>query len=518
MSCSKILSGDLPELTYEIIKYFRDDYSTLHSCILVNRSWCRLAIPLLWENPFSICAENYNFVEIYIHNLNDDLKIKLNECKIIDNNSLHLNTLFNYPSFLKYLNIYNFVHSVNEWFKANTKHEDQLCSVFDFISMSLFGIFIENEVNLHTLEIEVQSSYDTYIDNIVEFILKNPNFILNIRNLKLYILLNYDNEHSSDRILQIVNLHQNLKKIILNNDYLSLLRSLLLSKDYNCSNTLNTIVFYEIDFNFLNYEIFEQLNVLESIHIIYCSLSNNFFHQIINLSKQFKLKSLFIREIPQIDSIELLLQTSGHYLRNFGYNFGFYRHINISLRNQLLELITKYCKNIKYLYLSHGDDMNIYPLFNFIENMKQSLDYLTIDISSFTYHPLKRYYSEASQIILQNLGQVLPPKLEYLCLDLFYVESNDFEVFLKNSQDTFINKLLIRKINSQDILPYIKEYYIMKNKRVKYLSIYDLSSVGSKRDIDLFSLKDEVKEFGLYNIKVQSYNSSVIYDHMRVID
>ncbi|UZO06269.1 uncharacterized protein OCT59_026598 [Rhizophagus irregularis] len=484
MSCSKILSGDLPELTYEIIKYFRDDYSTLHSCILVNRSWCRLAIPLLWENPFSICAENYNFVEIYIHNLNDDLKIKLNECKIIDNNSLHLNTLFNYPSFLKYLNIYNFVHSVNEWFKANTKHEDQLCSVFDFISMSLFGIFIENEVNLHTLEIEVQSSYDTYIDNIVEFILKNPNFILNIRNLKLYILLNYDNEHSSDRILQIVNLHQNLKKIILNNDYLSLLRSLLLSKDYNCSNTLNTIVFYEIDFNFLNYEIFEQLNVLESIHIIYCSLSNNFFHQIINLSKQFKLKSLFIREIPQIDSIELLLQTSGHYLRNFG----------------------------------HGDDMNIYPLFNFIENMKQSLDYLTIDISSFTYHPLKRYYSEASQIILQNLGQVLPPKLEYLCLDLFYVESNDFEVFLKNSQDTFINKLLIRKINSQDILPYIKEYYIMKNKRVKYLSIYDLSSVGSKRDIDLFSLKDEVKEFGLYNIKVQSYNSSVIYDHMRVID
>ncbi|POG58608.1 hypothetical protein GLOIN_2v1729262, partial [Rhizophagus irregularis DAOM 181602=DAOM 197198] len=54
MSCSKIFSGDLPELIFDIIKYFQDDYSTLYSCVLVNRLWCRLTIPLLWENPFSI--------------------------------------------------------------------------------------------------------------------------------------------------------------------------------------------------------------------------------------------------------------------------------------------------------------------------------------------------------------------------------------------------------------------------------------------------------------------------------
>ncbi|POG73895.1 hypothetical protein GLOIN_2v1580665, partial [Rhizophagus irregularis DAOM 181602=DAOM 197198] len=40
MSCSKIFSGDLPELIYEIIKYFQNDYSTLYSCILVNKLWC----------------------------------------------------------------------------------------------------------------------------------------------------------------------------------------------------------------------------------------------------------------------------------------------------------------------------------------------------------------------------------------------------------------------------------------------------------------------------------------------
>src|SRR5687767_172084 len=117
MSCSKIFSGDLPELTYKVIKYFQNDLSTLHSCILVNRLWCRLAIPLLWENPFSIHTENYNFIEIYLHSLNDDFIT--NKYTII-NKSSHSNILFNYPRFLKYLNTNEFIFSVDKWSKLVT--------------------------------------------------------------------------------------------------------------------------------------------------------------------------------------------------------------------------------------------------------------------------------------------------------------------------------------------------------------------------------------------------------------
>src|SRR5436190_13023540 len=105
---SKIFSGDLPELLNEIIQYFQTDFSTLHSCILVNRLWCRFAIPLLWENPFSIIpCKNYNpieyhykfrFIDIYLINLNDNDIIKLNEFGI--NHLSPSNTLFNYPSFI----------------------------------------------------------------------------------------------------------------------------------------------------------------------------------------------------------------------------------------------------------------------------------------------------------------------------------------------------------------------------------------------------------------------------------
>src|SRR4051812_44591344 len=100
MSCSKLFSGDLPELIYEIVKYFYNDVSTLHSCILVNRLWCRLAIPLLWENPFQSSAKNF------LLHINDDIfkpKLKENEIK---NYLFPSNRLFNYPSFIKYLNIW----------------------------------------------------------------------------------------------------------------------------------------------------------------------------------------------------------------------------------------------------------------------------------------------------------------------------------------------------------------------------------------------------------------------------
>src|SRR5438034_1935023 len=99
MACSKLFSGNLPELTDVIIQYFRNDYKSLHSCVLVSRLFCRLAIPLLWEDPFSMnLPKNYHFIEIYLHYLNDDDKAKLNQYGF-NNDLFPSNILFNYPSF-----------------------------------------------------------------------------------------------------------------------------------------------------------------------------------------------------------------------------------------------------------------------------------------------------------------------------------------------------------------------------------------------------------------------------------
>jgi len=109
---------------------------------------------------------------------------------------------------------------------------------------------------------------------------------------------------------------------------------------------------------------------------------------------------------------------------------------------------------------------------------------------------------------LQNLGQILPFKLEYLDL-ILTMNTNDLEIFLINSQNTFIKKLIfsniingIREEAGQDDMLYNIKEYIMKKKRVKYIAFRTNDYPASS---ELFNLKDEVKEFRLHDIIVQDY-------------
>jgi hypothetical protein len=608
MAYSKISLGDLPELTNEIIHYFQNDYSMLHSCVLVNRLWCRIAIPLLWEDPFSIPTRNYNFIGICLRNLNEYDKAKLIDYGINDN-IFQTNTLFNYPSFIKCLNTSKIGYSVDKWICSFTQNSPEQNSNFfiqqqqnfgnfgqcilppiknlflnsnsqsnssssssslpslstlnlpgfnsrfkiekkidnielrmeiiNFIYKSLFKIFIQNNVNLLTFEVILIRLKDhNYFNDIFDIILQDPIFIRDIKNLKfsfklrnikltkIYLFLkflynncnsitniNFQFKKSDDSIIDnmsshIINTRQNLKKILLDFDSLPLYNSLLssLRLSNNCSNTLNTIIFYHIDFkNILIFkEIFERLNVLESIHIIDChSLNFDFIEQIVNINKPIKLRSLFINDMLQIKSFQLLFQKSGDYLENLGFG-------NNSLKKSLIELIIKYCTKIKFFELPGFDYsiyQNIYLMLDLIRNFGQNLNYLSIG------------YDPISSIVLQNLGQFLPFKLEYLKLSFIINNINDFESFLLNSQNTFINKLVIRneiQIGGHDILPYIKKY-IMEKRRVKYLAFKITFLNGNFKDLS--SLIDEVKIFKLYGIKVQNYDmlNIQIYDYIKDI-
>ncbi|GBC18821.2 hypothetical protein GLOIN_2v1762341 [Rhizophagus irregularis DAOM 181602=DAOM 197198] len=95
-------------------------------------------------------------------------------------------TLFDYPSFIKRLNLKEIGFSIRSWvhnkegsIRSWVQNKESIKGTWQ----ALFSLFIENEVNLHSLEILDYPEYE-YCD-VFELILQNSNFIRNVKNFTL---------------------------------------------------------------------------------------------------------------------------------------------------------------------------------------------------------------------------------------------------------------------------------------------------------------------------------------------
>jgi hypothetical protein len=392
------------------------------------------------------------------------------------------------------LNTRDLIYYINEWVSSiKTDKQDNPTLYSNFLNSkrliceSIFKTFIENGVNLHTFKFEIVTDNNEFYNSIIKLILQTPNFINNAKNLMIGNfdrLTNIEKDTIIENTTHMIKSQKNLKKIIFRYSNHILYDSLLSLKNSNSSNTLKTIIFYQIDFSniFIFKEVFEQLNVLESIHMIYCRFFNSDFIQQINeLNKPFKLRSLYIlSKTYHVGSIRLLIQKAGNYLENFGFGFECYK------LKRILKLITKYCNKIKYLELPGFIDGKIYSVFDLIKNIGQNLNYLDITFHGMYIDYYVEELTELSSIILKNLGQILPLRLEYLYLFLYAITTIDLEIFLNNIQNTFIENLLINYITAEyeDILFNLLDKYIVKKKRVRYLGLTDnLYNLSEDNDV-----------------------------------
>ncbi|KAF0430120.1 hypothetical protein F8M41_005564 [Gigaspora margarita] len=75
---SKIFMGDMPELMENILNNLNNEFYSLYSW---SRHWCKISIPILWENPFSF-DKNSSFISQYFSSLDETEKFILKECGI----------------------------------------------------------------------------------------------------------------------------------------------------------------------------------------------------------------------------------------------------------------------------------------------------------------------------------------------------------------------------------------------------------------------------------------------------
>ncbi|GES74654.1 hypothetical protein GLOIN_2v1777651 [Rhizophagus clarus] len=67
------------DVLYLIFEEFRNDEKTLHSCLLVNKTWCETIIPILWKDPWKYLKreKEKSLLNVIISHLSDESKNNL---------------------------------------------------------------------------------------------------------------------------------------------------------------------------------------------------------------------------------------------------------------------------------------------------------------------------------------------------------------------------------------------------------------------------------------------------------
>src|SRR3954447_17278642 len=102
------------ELLNKIFSFVdENDITTFHSCILVDRVWCKTMIPYLWKRPFRLATihQTEKLVPAYFPFFSEETKNILQLC------TPPTPPTFNYPIFLRELDFNEAYLLIRKWCK-----------------------------------------------------------------------------------------------------------------------------------------------------------------------------------------------------------------------------------------------------------------------------------------------------------------------------------------------------------------------------------------------------------------
>src|SRR4051794_28267297 len=100
---------------YEIFENLKDYKVTLHSCLLVNRLWSKVAVRILWRNGWDYNVTHFSTLVACLPNESKEI---LNKNGIIISTPTSNPPMFNYASFCKVLSINRFNYMMDKLLKS----------------------------------------------------------------------------------------------------------------------------------------------------------------------------------------------------------------------------------------------------------------------------------------------------------------------------------------------------------------------------------------------------------------
>ncbi|RIB13087.1 hypothetical protein C2G38_1761826 [Gigaspora rosea] len=486
----KIFLGDMPEIMENILKNLNNEFHSLYSCTLVSRHWCKMTIPILWQDPFSFHQVPL-FISTYLSSLDEDDKVILKERGI---NIVFLKTLFDYARFLKTLNLSRLETKVRHWIEFQPLYsKPYIGPLIRQISNLLFKLFIESGAILHNLNIYL-SEFNEIKPEIFYSLGRNEQFFSRLQDLSLREIITEFSAENAIALLKILAKNSTKISVLKLEDFCS-------TCDSQVFNVLRCIIKSQEQLRRFNFDaeypekLHGIISALESqkqslIEIIIdgCDYDSEFrvlmncknleIIRIRNCDYERLLKILDckISTLELVDSeidaskIALIFEKFGTSLQRLKLE-----SVDEMILDQLLliEALNSFCPNVTYLNISNIEFST--QLIDLIGNL-QKLQFLTcswcID-GCINGLPDKERITQFAKILLLTLKYL---DLRYSCL-------NSHIDILLNNCNAPLKKLIINNNifdNKKNLKALI--YFCIRNRSLKYLGV----SVNSDLGLGLF--------------------------------
>ncbi|RIA90181.1 hypothetical protein C1645_823678 [Glomus cerebriforme] len=468
----------LADYLNEIFEYLEDDKITLHSCLLVNRIYCEIAIRILWRNVWNI---SYYKTHILLAIMKILIACLPNESKdLLHKNGIFIITptqkppLFNYASFCKVLSI-NKIDQMIQHILENQSHYINLNYKKYLLLQEIIKMYMKQVSSLKSL-CYYSSENSKYIQNPITYFIGAKNCLSDLTELNcssnIYSEFFYQisqicyNIKSitidfrviiSDGLTNLISLQNNLESVTLKSDYYCR-TEFTISSLVKSSLTLTKlkIVNYNTSISFISK--FKNLQEL-----ILSSNANDYSHEFnqlqhITFSQLRVLKFLYAR--PRAELLIKFLENNGKNLTEF-----YVGHHDISLNLA----IAKFCLNLKSLFaIFVKDELEILKVIlnncQYLENIrvwcgngylddKEFLNVL-VKYSSKNFYELEIYYCISSEILPEDLEKFFinwknRKSKKSLSLTIFSDNEENFSLDMKNMEiiKIYIETGLIKKFN-----------------------------------------------------------------------
>ncbi|CAG8511765.1 9397_t:CDS:2 [Diversispora eburnea] len=255
----------------EILEYLEDDIITLHSCSLVSRTLCKIAIPILWRQPFRYKRHNPSsaLIETYWNFLKKEY-VTSEDKMILSDFGIEISQqqlkqkkeeIFNYPSFIKRLNSRDLYDFSLIWFiSSKTLVKPLTPEPMITIARCLFNTFIARgakfeylfwETELIVFGCFVKYGHEQTFNNAAIACHEIDTLIIGIRMNENYS----GKEEKLESLNKLINAQNKLREFIFAEypgctwDTLTRLREVDISLDSQID-TLTSIEFNNVDFSF----------------------------------------------------------------------------------------------------------------------------------------------------------------------------------------------------------------------------------------------------------------------------